>query len=179
MMKRNLTVLLAAGASGLFAMTAAQAQGPAQALEGAYRGMIVCEKIPIAADILHVPFDLIVHGTNAEFARPVFGLKGGRVIGSELGSGTVDADGKIHVTATRVFLGQTVQSEYSGTLHRGRRYAERQAIVDRLHGRGRPHVPRCVGDCAQGGTRGGPPVAIGVTMGCLRGPFEQARLVID
>jgi hypothetical protein len=116
MMKRNLTVLLAAGASGLFAMTAAQAQGPAQALEGAYRGMIVCEKIPIAADILHVPFDLIVHGTNAEFARPVFGLKGGRVIGSELGSGTVDADGKIHVTATRVFLGQTVQSEYSGTL---------------------------------------------------------------
>jgi hypothetical protein len=116
MMKRNLVASLTAGVGGLFAATVAQAQGPAQALEGAYRGMIVCEKIPIAADILHVPFDLIVHGTNAEFARPVFGLKGGRILGSELGSGSVDSDGKIHLTATRVFLGQTVQSEYSGTI---------------------------------------------------------------
>lgn len=116
MMKRNLIALLAAGVSGLFAATAAQAQGPAQAPEGAYRGMIVCEKIPIAADILHVPFDLIVHGANVEFARPVFNLNGSRVIGSELGSGSVDADGKIHVTATRVFLRQTVHSEYGGTL---------------------------------------------------------------
>src|ERR1051325_3219325 len=76
--------------------------------------MIVCEKVAIARDILHVPFDLIVRGQTVSFGRPVFDL-GGRLAGSELGSGSIDADGKLHAKSMRVFLGQTVESEYGGT----------------------------------------------------------------
>jgi hypothetical protein len=87
----------------------------AQTLDGAYRGTIVCEKVAVARDILHVPFDLIVHGQAVQFARPVFTLKA-RLAGSELGTGTLEPDGRLHASASRVFLGQTVDSEYSGTL---------------------------------------------------------------
>lgn len=95
-------------------MCAASAQ--VQSLDGAYRGMIVCEKVEIARDILHVPFDLTVHGTAIQFARPVFNLKGDRIFGTELGTGSIDAEGKVKAASTRVFMGQTVESEYSGTL---------------------------------------------------------------
>src|ERR1041385_9111163 len=89
--------------------------GNAQTPDGAYRGRIVCEKIEIARDIVNVPFALIVRGQTVQFARPVFNLRGG-LFGSELGSGTVGSDGKMDLKATRVFLGQTVESEYSGTV---------------------------------------------------------------
>lgn len=104
--------IFSAAAIAFFASGAASAQAP----EGAYRGMIVCEKIAIARDILHVPFDLIVRGQTVAFARPVFNLKGNRIVGSELGTGSIDSDGKLHATSTRIFLGQTVESDYSGSL---------------------------------------------------------------
>ena len=109
-MRKGIRILASAAAS--LATAAAAAQAP----DGAYRGMIVCEKIAVARDILHVPFDLIVRGQSVEFARPVFNLKGSRIVGSELGAGSIDADGKLRATSTRIFLGQTVDSEYSGTL---------------------------------------------------------------
>ena len=55
-------------------------QMPAQSnLAAAYDGMIVCEKAPGAADILHVPFDLAIRGNAVQFARPVFNPRGTRV----------------------------------------------------------------------------------------------------
>jgi hypothetical protein len=88
----------------------------AQTLEGTYRGMFVCEQIKGAPDILHVPLDLAVRGNNVQFARPRFNLLGTRVVGSELGFGTVDADGKLHVTSEWVFRGLNLSGDYSGTL---------------------------------------------------------------
>ena len=111
MQKGNRTLFAAPFGAAMLISAAASAQVP----DGAYRGRIVCEKIEIARDIINVPFDLLVRGQAVEFARPVFNLKG-RLFGSELGSGTVGSDGKIELKATRVFLGQTVDSEYSGTL---------------------------------------------------------------
>jgi hypothetical protein len=87
-----------------------------QALNGAYRGTIVCEKIKGAAGILRVPLDLVVRGGNVQFARPTFNLKGTRVTGSELGSGAIDADGKLHLTSAWVFGNIGLQGDYSGTL---------------------------------------------------------------
>ena len=87
-----------------------------QALDGAYRGTIVCEKIKAAPGILRVPLDLAVRGGDVQFARPTFNLKGTRVTGSELGSGTIDADGKLHLTSSWVFGNIGFQGDYSDTL---------------------------------------------------------------
>jgi hypothetical protein len=96
---------------------ASQNQAPSPpALANAYRGMFVCEQQPGAADILHVPLDVAVRGTDVQFARPLFNLRGTRVLGSELGDGSVGADGKVHVTSAWEFHGITVRGDYSGTL---------------------------------------------------------------
>jgi hypothetical protein len=96
--------------------TQPQTPPPSQSLANAYRGMLVCEKLPAAADVLHVPFDLAVRGNEVQFARPLFNLQGTRVLGSELGAGAVDPGGKVRVTSTWDVRGMTVHGDYSGTL---------------------------------------------------------------
>jgi len=92
------------------------ASAGAQALEGQFRGSYVCEKMPMTRDILRVPLDLAVRGNTVEFARPLFGLAGARVTGSELASGTIDADGKLHLKSQWTLLGNIAEGDYSGTL---------------------------------------------------------------
>jgi hypothetical protein len=89
---------------------------PAHSLANAYRGAFVCEKAPGAADILHVPVDLAVRGDEVQFARPLFDLRRTRVVGNELGAGSVDAGGNVHLSSTWEFGGIVVRSDYSGTL---------------------------------------------------------------
>jgi hypothetical protein len=67
-------------------------------------------------DILHVPLDLAIRGSEVQFARPLFNLRGTRVVGSELGVGTTDPDGKVHLTSAWVFRGVAMKGDYSGTL---------------------------------------------------------------
>jgi hypothetical protein len=88
----------------------------AEPIADTYRGMMVCEKVPGAADILHVPLDLAVRGDTVQFARPLFNLQGTRVLGSELGAGSIDAAGKVHATSEWHFRGITIHGDYSGTL---------------------------------------------------------------
>lgn len=88
----------------------------AQELDGAYRGTIVCEKIKVAPGILRAPFDMIVRGGNVQFARPTFNLKGTRVTGSELGSGTIEPGGKLRLASSWVFGNFGFQSDYTGAL---------------------------------------------------------------
>lgn len=85
-------------------------------LANAYRGMFVCEQQRGSADILHVPVDVAVRGSEVEFARPLFNLRGTRVLGSELGGGSADASGKVHLTSTWEYHGIIVHGDYSGTL---------------------------------------------------------------
>jgi hypothetical protein len=88
----------------------------AQALEGRFRGMYVCEKLPTTRDILRAPLDLIIDGDGVQFARPLFNLNGTRVVGSELGKGIIDSGGTLHLTSEWYNLGNTAQGAYSGTL---------------------------------------------------------------
>ena len=123
-MKHRISLRLAAFAvltltsSGAIAENEIQAQIQAQdhSLANAYRGMFVCEQQQGAADILHVPVDFAVRGGDVQFARPLFDLRGTRVLGSELGTGSVDAAGAVHVNSTWEFRGITVHGDYSGTL---------------------------------------------------------------
>jgi hypothetical protein len=109
-------------ASRVFAVTAlavgslVSANASAQALEGKFRGMYVCEKLPTTRDILRAPLDLVIDGGNVQFARPLFNLDGTRVVGSELGRGTINGDGDLHLTSEWSYLGITAQGDYSGTL---------------------------------------------------------------
>lgn len=92
------------------------AASPGHSVADAYRGMMVCEQAPGAADILHVPLDIAVRGSEVQFARPLFDLQGTRVLGSELGDGSIDASGAVHVTSTWEFRGIVLHGDYSGTL---------------------------------------------------------------
>ncbi len=47
--------------------------------------MILCEKMKVSPDILHVPFDLAVRGDVVQSARPIFDWSGRRIVGNELG----------------------------------------------------------------------------------------------
>jgi hypothetical protein len=85
-------------------------------LPDAYRGMIVCEKASGAVDILRVPLDLAVRGNEIQFARPLFNPRGTWVLGNELGSGSVDAGGKVQMTSTWEVGSVIGRGNYSGTL---------------------------------------------------------------
>ena len=104
--------------------------------------MFVCEQQRGSADILHVPVDVAVRGSEVEFARPLFNLRGTRVLGSELGGGSADASGKVHLTSTWEYHGIIVHGDYSGTLDAEQRDVDRHPIVARSGRRGaQPHLP--------------------------------------
>jgi hypothetical protein len=88
----------------------------AQSFDGTFRGTLVCEKMPAAADMLSAPLDMNIRGSNVQFARPLFNLAGTRVVGSELGSGTIDPQGKLHLTSNWYRFGVTFEADYSGML---------------------------------------------------------------
>lgn len=105
-----------AAVAAFAAMTITSSAARAEPLDGTFRGTFVCEQIANSPDILHVPLDMIVKAGNVTFARPRFNLKGTRVLGSELSTGTVDADGKVHLTSTFNAGGFTFEGDYTGTL---------------------------------------------------------------
>ena len=81
------------------ALAALPLAAQAEPFEGAYRGSFVCEKMKNAPDILRAPFDMIITGKSAVFARPIFNRFGTRVIGNELAAGTIDDDGALTLTS--------------------------------------------------------------------------------
>ena len=89
---------------------------PPQTLDGNYQGTLVCEQMPYAPGPLRAPLDINVTGNSARFARPVFSLDGSRVMGSEIGSGTLDSDGKLHLVSSWVTNGATAQATYDGVI---------------------------------------------------------------
>lgn len=115
-MKISIVVALATMPQ-LFVVTGAQSQDQTKPpLAHAYRGVFVCEKQPAAADILHVPADLAIRGDQVQFGRPMFDLRGTRVIGSELGAGSVDGRGAVNITSDWSFRGMSIRGVYRGML---------------------------------------------------------------
>jgi hypothetical protein len=106
----------------IFALTAlavgsvCSAHADPQTIQGKFRGMYVCAKLPTTHDVLRAPLDLVVEGNSVRFARPLFNLDGTRVLGSEMASGTIDGDGKLHLSSDWSYLGVRARGDYSGTL---------------------------------------------------------------
>ena len=88
----------------------------AQSLDGAYRGSYVCEMTQATRGVLRVPLDAVVTGKDVRFGRPLFNLRGTRVTGTELASGSVDDAGKVHLASDFIVLGFAVHGAFDGTL---------------------------------------------------------------
>lgn len=100
----------------LVSLVSASAIAAAESLDGAYRGMIVCEKLQTSQFMLRAPFDIIVTGKTAIAARPIFNLRGTLVVGSEIATGTVGEDGTIKLTSAWKAGGSSYQGSYGGVL---------------------------------------------------------------
>ena len=98
-------------------LLAFQAAARAESFDGAYRGSIVCAKLTFNADILRAPFDMVVTGKSVMFARPVFDRLGNRVVGSELGTGTVEDNGALKLTSSWSAGVFSYQGAYAGTIN--------------------------------------------------------------
>jgi len=104
-------------AVAIVALVAASGSAVANPLDGAYRGMLVCEKLQTSQFMLRAPFDIMVNGKTAIAARPIFNLKGTLVVGSEIATGTVADDGSIKLTSTWKAGGSSYQGSYGGVLN--------------------------------------------------------------
>ena len=101
----------------LLAATAALAAPSSDvAAPGSYRGMYVCPTMTGAPGIFRIPIDVVIRNGNVEFARPLLNWNGTQVIGNEMAFGTIDADGKVHLTSAWYNGGIIFHAEYSGTL---------------------------------------------------------------
>ena len=58
----------------------------------------------------------MVRGTAVVFARPVFNFGGTRVLVSELGGGSINNEGKLHLESQWSILGNVAQGDYTGKL---------------------------------------------------------------
>ena len=88
----------------------------ANASDGVFRGMIVCEKLKTSQFMLRGPLDIIVTGKTAIAARPIFNIKGTLVVGSEIATGTVADDGTIKLSSKWKGAGSIFEGNYSGVL---------------------------------------------------------------
>jgi hypothetical protein len=112
-MTRTVARLLAVALAAAALPTLAHANN----LDGVYRGSFICEKLALAPDILRAPFDMIVNGKTAVFARPVFNRVGARVLGSELATGTVEDNGSIKLTSKWSLGPFGYEGNYSGIIN--------------------------------------------------------------
>jgi hypothetical protein len=102
-------LLLAACASG----SVLAEQQPA---DGAYRGTLVCEHLQGAQGILRAPLDVTVTGGSVVASRPIFNRDGTHVVGTEIATGTLNADGALNLASTWSTDGVSFKAAYNGTL---------------------------------------------------------------
>lgn len=100
----------------IIALVSTPGLAAAETYDGAYRGMIVCEKLNTSKFMLRAPFDIMISGKTVVAARPIFNLQGTLVVGSEIATGTVGDDGTIKLSSTWKGSGSTYQGNYGGTL---------------------------------------------------------------
>jgi hypothetical protein len=100
----------------LAAFVSAPGLAAAQTFDGAYRGMIVCEKLNTSQFMLRAPFDIMITGKTAVAARPIFNRQGTFVVGNEIATGTVGDDGKIQLVSSWNGGRSSYQGNYGGTL---------------------------------------------------------------
>jgi hypothetical protein len=100
----------------LAAIPALAAPTGEQSVKGPYRGSYVCQTKVGVPGIFHVPIDLVIRNGTVEFSRPLLNWNATQVVGNEMASGTIDADGKVHLTSTWYNGRAIFHADYSGAL---------------------------------------------------------------
>jgi len=88
----------------------------AEALDGAYRGTIVCEKLKWGKGFMRAPLDISISGNAVMFAHPIFNRDGTFTIASEIATGTLTNDGAIKLTSSWAGNSAKFQGNYTGTM---------------------------------------------------------------
>ena len=100
----------------LAALLAAPGLAAAETFDGAYRGMIVCEKLHTSPFMLRAPFDIVITGKSVVAARPIFNRLGTLTVGSEIATGTIGDDGAIKLVSNWKGGNASYTGNYGGTL---------------------------------------------------------------
>jgi hypothetical protein len=86
-----------------------------QTFDGKWTGTINCARLSFTKGPLNVPMEMMVSGPAAAYARDVLNVDGSRIIGTEEGTGTVGADGKVSLTATWKSADERPRYTYTAT----------------------------------------------------------------
>jgi hypothetical protein len=113
MIKDLMSVCLAAAASGLTLAMPAQAQ----VRDAEYRGTLVCEKLPFAADPSRLAIAVKLTGNEGPYERPVYMPGRGKLAGTETGTVKVDG-GKISLVGGWKGDKNSYEANYSGSFVR-------------------------------------------------------------
>lgn len=87
-----------------------------QSVKGPYRGSYVCQTKLGVPGVFRVPIDLVIRNGTVEFSRPLLNWNATRLVGNEMAFGTIDADGKVHLTSTWYNGRAIFHADYSGML---------------------------------------------------------------
>jgi len=116
MARRTLKAIGLAAGMAITALTSLSNAARADALDGAYRGMIVCEKMKNSKFMLQAPVDITIAGKTVTAARPIFNISGNRVVASEIATGMLGDDGSVTLKSNWQGGGSSFQGSYSGVI---------------------------------------------------------------
>ena len=94
----------------------------AETLDGTWQGEMSCAKLSFTKGSQNVPVEVVVSGRSVSFARKVWNQDNSSVVGTEEGSGKVDAKGEIKIASVWKSTGAnprfTFTASYAGRLQR-------------------------------------------------------------
>jgi hypothetical protein len=95
----------------------------AETWDGTWRGQMTCAKLSFTKGSQNVPVEVVISGRRVTFARKVWNQDNSSVVGTEEGSGEVDANGEIRISSVWKSTGAnphfTFNASYLGSLQIG------------------------------------------------------------
>ena len=116
MWRRTLEATAVAAALAIGALVFSSHAAMADTRDGAYRGMIVCEKLKNSPFSLRAPLDITVNGKAAIAVRPIFNVRGTQVVASEIATGNIADDGSIKFISNWHGGAASFEGSYSGVI---------------------------------------------------------------
>lgn len=86
----------------------------AQSLDGTWKGQITCAKLSFTKGTQKVPITMTVAGEKASYERQVYNRDNSQVVGTEEGSGTIEKNGEIKLSATWKGIKENPHWTYTG-----------------------------------------------------------------
>jgi hypothetical protein len=112
---RSLALIALAG-SGIAIDAPPAGLAQQQAFDGAYKGDLECEQMPQGIGTLRKPLAMIVRNGMVVASAPMSDIDGRQELTATVVTGTVNADGALHLGTTVFTRDATIHVDYTGTL---------------------------------------------------------------